>query len=274
MYNIIPLILILVSLSIIIVIVVRKFSVLANLDVETIQAERELKFKEQIISSRLKRNFFRHWARLTRIIKPIGHLIISFFKWIYSRLLEVKESQKKESSIVVGIDNLDKLFMEADELIKNEDYDGAEKKFIEIIGLDSSNIKAFRKLGKLYYDKKNYNESKQTLEHALRLLEKNDEILGKTSEDNEGLNAQIASTYFDIAWASKDQGSLEEALVAVKRALAIEPNNPRYLDMKLDISIIKKDKVSAKEAYDKLVEVNPENQKLKELKEKIDEIEG
>lgn len=274
MYNIIPLILILVSLCIIIVIVVRKFSVLASLDVDTIQAEREAKFKEQIISSRLKRNFFRYWARIARITKPVGMLIVKFFKWIYSRLLEVKEQHTKEAPAKTDINNLDKFFIEAEELAKEEKYDEAEKKYIDIIGIDSANVKAFRKLGKLYSEQKNYSEAKQTLEHALRLLEKNDEVsTGQTTEEGESLSALIANTCFEISYASEEQGNLDDAMISINKALAIEPNNPRYLDTKLEISIINKDKAGAKEVYDRLYEVNPENQKLEEIKARIDKIE-
>jgi len=256
------------------VIVARKFSVLASLDVETIQAEREARFKEQIISSRLKRNFFRYWARVSRIAKPIGELIVKFFKWVYSRLLEVKEQHSKETSVKNDINSLDKLFIQAEESAKEEKYDEAEKKYIDIIGIDSANIKAFRKLGKLYSEQKNYSEAKQTLEHALRLLEKLDESsTGQSTEEGESLGALIANTCFEISFASKEQGNLEDAMVSINKALAIEPNNPRYLDTKLEISIINKDKSGAKEVYDKLYESNPENQKLEEIKARIDKIE-
>ena len=43
MYNVLPLLIILFSLTSIIIIVVRKFSVLASLDIETIQSEKEAK---------------------------------------------------------------------------------------------------------------------------------------------------------------------------------------------------------------------------------------
>jgi len=273
MYNIIPLVLILVSLCIIIVIVVRKFSILANLDIDTIQAEREARFKEQIISSRLKRNFFRYWARVVRVVKPMGELILKFFKWIYSRLLEVKEQHSKEVLVKADENSLEKFFMEAEEFVRDEKYEEAEKKYIDIIGIDSASVKAFRKLGKLYSDRKNYSEAKQTLEHALRLLEKNDEgLAGQLTESGESLSALIANTCFEISLVSEEQGNLEDAMVSVNKALAIEPNNPRYLDMKLEISIINNDKETAREVYNKLYEVNPENQKLEELNERINKI--
>ena len=46
MFNIIPLVLILLSLGVIIIIVLRKFAVLANLDVDSIPAEREARVRD------------------------------------------------------------------------------------------------------------------------------------------------------------------------------------------------------------------------------------
>jgi len=92
MFNIIPLILILLGLAAIIVIVVRKFSILANLDIDNIPAEREAKFKEQIIGKRMKRNFLKYYSRLARIIGPLGEAIGNLFKWLHERLLEFKEN--------------------------------------------------------------------------------------------------------------------------------------------------------------------------------------
>ncbi len=268
MYNIIPLILILISLSVIIVIVVRKFSVLANLNIETIQAEREAAFKEKIIGNRLKRNFFRYYSKFSRVLVPILKNLFSFLKKIYSRLLEIKETKKKSNYKSETL--VDKEFAMAEELIKEEKYKEAENKYIEIIGKDPTNLKAFLKLGKFYYERKNYNEAKQSLEHALRLLEKKVNI---HSNDNDNINSQIAGIFFDIANINKDQGDINNALLYINRALSIEANNPRYLDTKLEISIINKDAKEARITLDRLKEVNPENKKLSDFENKIKEME-
>jgi len=58
-------------------------------------------------------------------------------------------------------------------------------------------------------------------------------------------------------------------LGSIKRSLEKHPNNPRYLDTMIEISIINKDKISALEAFDKLKEANPDNKKLEEWKKEI-----
>lgn len=275
MYNIIPLVLILIALAIIINIVLRKFSVLAALDVDTIQSEREIKFKEQIISNRLKRNYLKTYSKIMKVLRPIGHAIGVSFTFLYKKLLDFKENYNKETAQIVNEqEKVNKLYIEAEELVKKEELDLAEKKYIEIISLDSKNYKAFRSLGKLYYERKDFHEAKQTLEHVLKLAEKNLETYERDNQ-MENINEAslvIASTYFDMALIDKATDNIDGSLGYINKALIMEPNNPRFLDTKIEISIIKKDKVSALDAFEKLRGVNPENQKLGELEEKIKEL--
>ena len=105
--------------------------------------------------------------------------------------------------------------------------------------------------------------------------------MAKVSEDSEDglgeesdrdINSQLAAIYFDLAIVDKAMDNFDGALASINKAYKLERNNPRYLDTKLEISIIKKDKISALEAYENLVKVNPDNQKLADFKEKIDEL--
>ncbi len=259
MYNIIPLILILISLSVIIVIVVRKFSALASLDVENIPAEKEARVKEQIISKRFKRNIVKWSAGLIKILKVVWQKIEVFSKWLYNKLLELKDSYKAEEAVPPDgkEQRIEELFEQSQDLIKNEELKEAEKLLIEMIGLDSKNLKAFKELGSVYSANKNYNEARETYRHILKLTEDSD-----SSNDT-------AWVYFNLALVDQEEEKYDQAQNEIKKALKIEPNNPRYLDTALEISIINKDKVNALSAYEALKKVNPDNQKLKELKQKI-----
>jgi len=258
MYNIIPFILILISLGVIVFIIVRKFPVLANIDVENIPEEKEARFKEKIISSRLKRNIFLWSSKITRIIIPAWRGMMNFFKWSYNKLHEFKESYKNvpiAPENKVSEDNIEILLNEAKSLIKKNDFKAAEKKLIKVISLDTKNIEAFKALGSLYFERKSYDEARQTFKHVLKI-----------SEEDGG------EIYLNLAIINKEIGDIEKAFINIERALAKEPNNPRYLDTMLNISIIKKDKASAIKALEALQNTNPDNQKLAEFKKQIDEL--
>ena len=281
MFNIIPLILILISLAIIIVIVGRKFTVLANLDIESIQAEREAKFKERIISNRLKRNYFKYTNKIKKVSDPASKFMAGLFKSSLEKLVEFKENYKEEEMRKKGImteeSELAKIRTEADELIRREEYEEAEKKLLEVIKQDSRNVKAFRGLAKIYFERKDFAEAKQTLEHVLRLTEKDygkmlSEEKEATAEEKEDKKTQLSGIYFELSLISRAENNIGQAQDTIEKALNLEPNNPRYLDTKFEISIINKDKIKALEAYEKLSSVNPENQKLEDFKKQIDEL--
>ncbi|MEA3450042.1 MAG: hypothetical protein U9Q85_03665 [Patescibacteria group bacterium] len=275
MFNIAPLIIILLSLGVIIIIVLRKFAILANLDVDSIPAEREAKIKEKIISSRLKRIYFKHFNQLSRLITPIGKWTGEFLKDLYAKLLELRDNYKKEEEQASGEGVVDKLFLDAGELIKEEKWEEAEKKYIEIIEIDSVNIKAFKELGRMYYERKDYNEAKQTILHALKLVGKEsvyEQSKDENEEKTEDNNLRIAELYFDLTLVNKAVELYEEAIKSIDNALRLGKNNPRYLDTKIEISIINKNKISALNALEKLKKVNPENHKLAEFKEQVDKL--
>lgn len=261
MYNIIPLILILFSLGVIFYIISRKFSVLANVDLESIKAEQEAIFKEQIISSRLKRNFVKWGSRLTIAFRLANGKSTIFIKWLSKKLNELRDNYKNEEIILSGDKEpkIKELFSEAEENLKEENFAASEKKLVEIIGLDSQNIDAFKKLGELYLENKSYEEAKQTFKHILKI--------GKDESEQEK-----SKIYFNLALIGRAENNLIEAVENMKEALKIEPNSPRYLDSMLEISIIKKDKVLALDAYKRLGDINPDNQKLKNFKEQIGQL--
>ncbi|MEI6597209.1 MAG: hypothetical protein WCL13_03320 [bacterium] len=256
MYNIIPLILILISLSVVIIIISRKFSVLAALDVANIPAEKEAKFKERIISNRLKRNVIKYWAKLSRISTPLSQLVSGYIKLKIHKLYQAKNVYH-ENKITDGPETIGQLFSQAEELKKRDDLDAAERKYIEIIGLDSKNLKAFKELSRIYFEKKEFGEAKQTIEHLLKL-----------KEDDE----DICDIYFSAAEVYQAMGKSPEAVASLKKALKIEPANPRYLDTMLEISIIIKDKALALDTYEKLLKANSDNNKLEEFKRQVDEL--
>jgi tetratricopeptide (TPR) repeat protein len=262
MYNIIPLILILISLSVIIFIVVSKFSVLAGVDIENIPAEKEARTKERIISSRLKRNIFKWSSWIIKISRFFGEKLGILFRWLYNKLHELKESYGADMILPIAEKEkkIGELSVEAEEMIDEKNYKEAEKRLIEIIGLDSQNIEAFKNLGSLYFENKNYEDARQTFGHILKLI--------KDGEDDN----ETAEINFELALVNRADGRLEDALREIKESLKVIPNNPRYLDTMAEISIMKKDKASALDAYKKLEKVNPENQKLEDLKKQIDEL--
>ncbi len=263
MYNIIPLILISLSLFVILVIIARKFPALANLDVESMPAEKEAKFKEQIATSRLKRNLTKWSFSLIKIFRMAGENVGIFFHWVFNKLDEMKKKYNTPSAPESPEEKeikIKELFLKNENLDNREDFEEKEKNLIKIIEFDGKNVEAFENLGELYFTNKKHEEAKQVFAHILKLL-----------PDDE--TERQAGIYYDLALVYKETGEEKEALETIKMASRLAPNNPRYLDAMFEISLINGDKFLAGETFDKLKEVNPDNAKLEDFREKIKELE-
>ncbi|RMD58827.1 hypothetical protein D6821_02615 [Candidatus Parcubacteria bacterium] len=276
MFDIIPLILISVSLAVIIIIVVRKFSALAALDVNTIKEEREAHLKKKIIKERLKRNIVQWGKQLQKTAQPLAREASRIYQRFYQQLEKRREHYRMAASSVPvsQTKKLEQLFAEVESCIKQNKYEEAEKKLIEIVGLEPRNPRAFKLLGKVYFELKSFEEARQSLEHFLRLVESQLKVSDNISPEGErnDWDNLVAGAYYDLALINQELGYLEEANNALKKALEFEPNNPRYLDTMLEISIMKKDKLNAQDVLKRLQAANPENQKLAEFIERIEKL--
>ena len=269
MFTVVSLSLIGLSLLIMLSVILRKFPVLAILDVGRIPGEKEAKFKEQLIKAKVERDlavvsgwFGRLWLWLARRSS-------SWLQAWQERLKKAKISHKAGVKVPwrEKQERIKSLFSEAREDLKKAREEEAEDKLVEIISLDQKNLAAFVELGDLYFTQKKWTEARETYEYALKLSRQN---------QADGVEADAETTTQEICFAlagvDKEAGDLPAALENIREALEREPNSPRYLDLILDLSIMMKDKNLAAENWERLAAVNPENQKLAEWKEKIEKL--
>lgn len=287
MLYIIPIVVIIISVVVIITIIVRRFSNLAIIDVETIPQEQEEKIKKKILTERLHRGSKKYWDK----IKPfLGGAWGGFRSGFYSmldrvRALEIRhrgKKPKKDSDIFII---LPELLGRAREEIKKKSYREAERLLIEALSHDAKNVEAYRLLGEVYFEEKNLPQAKSTYEFILKLSPDNEEAtaaLGKIAklEGNLAaardlylkaitLNDKNPYYFLELGMIFKSLENEELAFNNFLKANALEPNNPRTLDFLLETSIILKKRDIAENLLAKLREVNPENQKLQEFEDKI-----
>lgn len=261
MPTVISIILIIVCLIIVLSIILKKFPALAILDVDNIPGQKENEFKDKIMKARLERDLA-YFGRFFIKIKKFINKRLNFFEGFYLRLKNLAEIHRRSKKLnwEEKQARLKVLLSEAEIDLKEENFSSAETKLIEVIRLDNQNLSAFIDLADVYSASKKYHEAKQTFEYALKLAQR--------------LKAEpeIPEINFRLAEINQILPDLAAALDYVREALELIPNNPRYLDLLLELSIIKKDKKSALEAWHKIEAVNPENNKLASWKEKIENL--
>ena len=267
MLHTISLILFIICLIVVLAIILKKFPALAILDINNIPGEKEAKFKEQIIRQKVERDLA-HWGSFfARIWLFTSRNVSGFLKNSQEQLKKIKLNYKSMAKIpfVEKQKMIKDLFISYADSLK-ENINEAEEKLVEIISLDQKNLTAFFKLASLYDEQKKWSEARQTYEYALKLA--------RQHKDDETIMAELTlqEIYFSLAWVERESGDLEAALENIREALDLEPNSPRYLDLILDLSIMKKDKELALISLEKLAAVNPENQKIEEWRNTIDKL--
>lgn len=239
------------------VIVVRKLPQLSIVEVETVKSEREAKIKRDILINRLKRlraeRFLKIIQKLTPLLGPFAKRLKTKVLNLYQNFLDLERRHKKAKPAENGEipSRLEVLLEEADDFVKRENLKEAEKLYLEAIALDYKNIASYEGLGELYLKKREYKEAKETFEFIIKL------------------DSDRPDVYFALAHASVGLGEGDKAIENLNKALEFEPNNPRYLDFLIEVGIMSKNYRISRNALDKLKDVNPENQKIKDFEVRL-----
>ncbi len=263
MLTTISIILVLLGLIVIALIILKKFPSLAILDVENIPGQKEAKFKEQIIKSRLERDLAKWGGFFIKLWQALNKAASGPLHNLYNRLKNLKEFYQKNKKLTLSQrrEHIRNLFRIAEDSLKADDLEKAENSLIEIISLEQKNLPAFVELAEVYAAGKKWAEAKQTLGYALKLAKlKDDHFIGDIT---------VQQIYFSLAWVCQELGDYHVGLDNICEALEFEPNNPRFLDLAIELAILDNNKKLAQELFDRLREVNPENAKLDDFREDI-----
>lgn len=275
----------------IVIIVVRKFPVLASIDVSTIQKEKEVTLKKKLLEARFLRKLKSLLSRLGDAFRPLAlRFAKEFHRWLdvvtrkgqKMRLERLRDEQQSKGSLV----SVEQVLREADDFISEDRLNEAEARLVEFVALHPKEVRAYKRLASIAVEKKEYEQAKEIYEFILKLDEKSYDAysgLGKlftlegveesaktAYEKSVALHSRDTGDYYALAKIYQKTNQLGQALEVSKKACELEPLNPKFLDKLAEIAILGGRKTVAKNAYVKLKSVNPENEKLPELKCQID----
>lgn len=293
-YDFITIGIIVASLIIIAVIISRKFPMMAAINTAVLPKHKQDKIKKDLIEDRLKRKFsflnFKKMLTKTDAGDNQSSFVARFRNMVKN--LEQKYKQKITELEPADQNDVDRkkiiIRQEAKALVDQEKFKEAEGKYIEVISLDPKDIAAYQGLAEVYTLMKDYLHAKETYNFILKLNATDDSAYeqlgqiafreGKLDEAEKdymqslSLNSQVAGYHVDLGEVYVAMGDFKKALRSFEEAIRLEPNNPRILDCAVTATIKLKDKESARKYFKKLKEVNPENEKLSELKRLVDNL--
>ena len=248
------------SLGGMIVMAVRKFPVLASLNVHDEGEAREGGVRAAILEQRLRREFFASLASLRTRLTPL-------FGWLKARAQRIRAwavalearyqrtlEEERARVFPEAAKSPDQLIGEAAALMEKGDMPAAEAALLKAVALAPRSATAFKMLARLYTLKREYDHVREVDEFLLKL------------------DPHQADVYADLGAALVALGDPLLALDAVEKAVAIEEGNPKYLDQLIDLAILLKRRTLAQEILQLLEEANPENEKIPVFAERIHEL--
>jgi tetratricopeptide (TPR) repeat protein len=278
-FDLLPIIIILLSLAVIVFIVIKKFPQVANVDLEQIPEEKQAGLKKEILEKQFEKRFKKATAKISHFIEPATLFLANKF----SKLKEIIERKRKnletqnntlEEQEKSQAEILHDLLDQGASLMEEENYLEAEKKFIKALTIDKHVSLIYKNLGEIYFEQKKYDYAVETFKYLISLENKKakEADLRGDSEAERLIKRDIAQIYFELAQTYKLLENIKEAKSAVDKALLIDFKNPRYLDFLCEVCIILGDKLGAQGCVSRLREVNAENKKLELLVERIEQL--
>jgi len=288
-YDFLAIGIIIICIVVVVTVVVKKFPILSSINITALKKHKQDKVKRGLIEDRLKRKFKAFNLRSLskgESDKPRSPVFEKFYKYLkslerrYRDRIRAKEPEEKETADKKKII----LLTEAKKLTEEENFKEAEDKYIEAISLDSKHAEAYEGLAETYFKMKDFEHAKEIYQYLIKMNAQDSEdssskdaVPSKTGleESNKdltqptSLSNQVASHQVDLGGVYMATEDYNKALACFKEAIKLEPNNPRNLDALIEVAIKLEDEILALEYYNKLKEVNPENEKFKDILKEI-----
>ncbi|MFA5029636.1 MAG: hypothetical protein WC518_02690 [Patescibacteria group bacterium] len=259
---------------------------LRNININSLKEEKQASAKAKILQAKFFRNSSKAAIRIRSVFSGRGQRAAEQFKKLKAWVSNLEHKyQAKESSEPIKIPTTDELIAEAKELVAEEDFSLAEKRLIEVIAKDKKNKEAYELLGKLYFYRKDYNQAEEIYQYLLKLSLANKKfnqavaVKGERLEELEtdflsslDIEPQLAVYYDDLGQIYEIMDKADKALDCYLKAASIVPNNPKYLDKLIELSIKLGEKSLAKKTFNRLSEINSENGKLDDFREAIEKM--
>ncbi len=255
-----------ISLSGIIFLLVRHWTDVLILNVETIKKPSAEIRKEQILEERIKRIWGDRFRALRRLQKKAWLLLKPRLKIFWERMLEVQRRAEEQVRLRLAMrhvgrklgqkeilrqEGLSSLLEDGYKELEAKNLSSAEGKFIDVIRQDPRSPSAYKGLAEVYLAKKAWSEAQETLEFLAKL----------TPADT--------SVYLLLIRIAEEQGEQKRLLEYLAKIIELDPNNPRYLDLLIERAIMLGNRRLARQGLDRLRRVNPENKKIGEFEGRI-----
>lgn len=276
---IIPAIILVVAMSIILIVILRHLPQAAAIDLESLPAEQEAAMKAALMERRFKRKLLDFKNKFLPFVRKLSKGFNAIGKNLRKRVTQMEQKYRQKPHTMTSEQQeevkqkIRTLLQQAQDHRVEEHWSEAESKYIEVLSWDHKNLDAYFGLGEVYFEKKEYDQAKETFSYLLKLIQSQESGEDTVSVFSSPLtSSQINEAYYDYAVTLQALTEVEGARKQIRIVIDRDNNNPKYLDKAVELNILLKDRVSAQEAFNALKNVNPDNQKLTTFEDQIKEL--
>lgn len=268
------------------VVVLRRWKEIRMLDPETIRREQERKARDRIVRERFER-LLKRWSTP---IRRTGKRVSVGLQRMEARLRRASgmrvSSDDAEPDRTQGPGRLQRMLHEAAVFAREGKVNRAERAYLEALKIDMRSAEAYRGLGELYLNDRQYKQARETFQFLISMkaaddgvyagLAHIDETEGQIPEAEEkrkkalSLNSKSPKRHAELAAFYIKQSRGEEAWQYARKASEIDPKSPRYLELSVEAAILVRDRKEAEMRYERLRLMGYDRAKLQRLKERLD----
>lgn len=272
-------------------IVARHWKEIRLLDPMSIKEEQAKHKRDEMIERRFERLAADRLESAKRFARQFGRSATATYRRTYNRLKSVENLYKKTTNPLATMapttrEKVKGLLAEARSLARDLKWADAERRYIEVLSLDSSQADAYRGLGQIYLKQKLYPQAKETFEFLVKIKKADDAAyagLGEIAE-TEGnialaevmykkavdMSPRLAHRYAELASFYMSHGQGAKAWVPAERASELESGSAKYLEQSMEVAILLGDQKEARERFGRLRLLIDDPTRFQVWKDKID----
>ncbi len=280
-----------VALVVMLAVLLRHWQEIKIIDTNSIQEEREKQKRDELILQRFDRLKSDKIAPLRAVAKKVIHSTKTRFHAGYLRLVRLEKyyAQAKAPFVLMTPsvkDRIKLLLNDARSLARDTKWADAERRYLEVLGIDAHAWDGYRGLGSIYLKQELYPQAKETFEFLLQSKKADDATFAALADiaEKEGnvgqsedfrkravaFRPRLANRNAELAEFYLGQGESAKAWPVAKRAVELEPKSAKYLELSLEAAILVGDRQEARRRYDQLRLVSQDRTKLQSVKERLD----
>lgn len=269
----------------------RKLAIVSSIDVERVPIHRATQLKGQLVEERFRRHLDAASRAVRRLLAPALAIVRRQGGRLAAKLRSLEDRYQLPGGTAqpdeARLAKITQLLNEARTYLEDGQLVEAEAKCIEAISLHQFEVSAYRLLGEIYRQQKDYAHAREVYEFLLELNAQDPEAhvgLGRLAADQGEFAAaqtefakslelnDTASIHLELSDVYTRLGDSAKALTACQEALTLDPRNPKILDRFLTLAIEAGQQELAQDAFGALKAVNPENQKLPVFAEQLEKL--